>query len=239
MFSNTISVASNIVSRACFDLCSLETVIKELQVFTSSYLTLREIDKKKIQAFENPIEANGIRRTLRIIALSECQSEETTERYAGGRKEQAIENEKNGIASAEDKAILNGEACAWCGKSLQSVAFLRGVQSTYCSQECAEEGRLKRGGMYASTRLRAQLFSLEHGICQLCGLDANGRLYFYQLSSFREIICSVLTGFFYSENSTISTDKCTCTIRKTQRPFDCKMEAPQNFQSSTEFSSKS
>lgn len=176
-------------------------MIKELQSFTSSYLALREIEKKKIQGFESPIEANGIRQTLRIIALSECPSVETTERYGGGRKEQAIENEKNGIASAEDKAILNGEACAWCGESLQSVAFRRGVQSTYCSQECAEEGRLKRGGMYSSSRLRAQLFSLEQGICQLCGLDANGRFYFYQLSSFLEIICSALTVFFYSKTA--------------------------------------
>lgn len=179
-FSNSISVASDIVRRACFDVCSLETVIKELQSFTSSYLALREIEKKKIQGFESPIEASGLRQTLRMIALSECPREGTTERYVGGRKEQAIENEKNGIASAEDIAILNGEACAWCGESLQSVAFRRGVQSTYCSQECAEEGRLKRGGMYSSTRLRAQLFSLEQGICQLCGLDANGRFYFYQ-----------------------------------------------------------
>ena len=29
-------------------------------------------------------------------------------------------------------------------------------------------------GMYASTRVRAQVFSLESGICQKCGLDANG-----------------------------------------------------------------
>merc|ERR1712216_910828 len=51
--------------------------------------------------------------------------------------------------------------------------FLCSNGAHYCSYKCAETGRLRRGGMYSSTRIREQLFALEKGVCQMCGVDAH------------------------------------------------------------------
>merc|ERR1719162_882093 len=112
----------------------------------------------------------SVRESLRKILLSDV-SYSQKERYSGGYKERALENATAGVASKRDKAILSGKACAWCGCDFSETSLQRGVQSTYCSKECAEEGRLRRGGLYASTRVRSQVYSLEAGICQKCGLD--------------------------------------------------------------------
>lgn len=82
-------------------------------------------------------------------------------------------NATAGAATPLDNSILSGNACAWCGGPFPSVALAQGIDSTYCSQECAERGRLGRGGMFASTRVRAQVFGLEGGVCQKCGIDAH------------------------------------------------------------------
>ena len=99
--------------------------------------------------------------------------ESCTERYAGGAKERVRSNAKAGIASTLDNSVLAGSACAWCAGPLPDASMAEGTESTYCSQECAEEGRLGRGGMYASTRVRAQVFALEGGVCQKCNIDAH------------------------------------------------------------------
>ena len=101
------------------------------------------------------------------------QSSSSTERYSGGAKERARERMEKGTATANDMAILEGHLCAWCGGKLPTVSKASGVESTYCSRECAEQGRLKRGGMYGSTHIRAQVFALEGGVCRLCGIDAH------------------------------------------------------------------
>jgi len=88
--------------------------------------------------------------------------------YLGGAKERAILNVKNNCSTATDEAILNGQACIWCSKP-----FLCSSGAHYCSQTCAEEGRLRRGGIFSSTRVREALFALEHGRCTMCGLDAH------------------------------------------------------------------
>lgn len=73
------------------------------------------------------------------------------ERFSGGAKERAVEKKKLGeVLSQQETDILNGIACSWCGKPKPAISLQRhksdGIQSIYCSQECAEEGRLKRGG---------------------------------------------------------------------------------------------
>ena len=68
-------------------------------------------------------------------------------------------------------AVLNGLACAWCGTTLSRESRL--AEATYCSQECAEEGRLRRGGYLASTKIRDAVFTLERGNCTLCNLDCH------------------------------------------------------------------
>jgi 5-methylcytosine-specific restriction endonuclease McrA len=78
-----------------------------------------------------------------------------------------------GTASSTDLAVLEGRLCAYCAGELSSASRRGGVISTYCSKECAEEGRLKRGGLYASSQIRTQVFALEGGICRLCGVDAH------------------------------------------------------------------
>jgi hypothetical protein len=94
-----------------------------------------------------PIQSSSIHETLRKIINNNLQSQ-STERYVGGCYERALERSAASEASEHDKKILNGDACAWCGGDLPDVSFCEGVESTYCSQDCAEEGRLKRGGEY-------------------------------------------------------------------------------------------
>lgn len=119
--------------------------------------------------------SHSIRTTLRNILMESMENSNNNnnsrERYVGGFKERAREKYNAGIASEKDMAVLEGNACAWCGKDLLVVTA--GVDSTYCSKECAETGRIRRGGMYASTRIRSQLFTLEGGICQICKRNAN------------------------------------------------------------------
>lgn len=114
----------------------------------------------------------ALKQTVAQIMVSSTSSN-CTERYAGGAKERATTNAKAGTATALDNSVLSGTACAWCADALPDATFAKGVDSTYCSQECAEQGRLGRGGMYASTRVRAQVFGLEGGVCRKCGIDAH------------------------------------------------------------------
>ena len=96
----------------------------------------------------------------------------TTHRYEGGAKERAVERRDAGEKlTTTDEAVLNGQACAWCAGALPHCKG--STIATYCSHVCAEEGRLKRGGFYASTRVREQVFDMEGGVCQKCGLDAH------------------------------------------------------------------
>jgi hypothetical protein len=114
----------------------------------------------------------ALKQTVAQIMTSST-TELCTERYVGGAKERAVANAKAGTSTALDNSVLSGTACAWCAGALPDAAFAQGVNSTYCSQECAEKGRLGRGGMYASTRVRAQVFGLEGGVCRKCGIDAH------------------------------------------------------------------
>jgi len=131
-----------------FGLESVDKLSSEIKSFSSSYIALREVEKKTIQEWALPICHDVITDTLRKIVSQSVSTHQTTERYKGGRKEQALENMNSGCATNEDRRVLNGEACAWCAGNLPDASFRRGVQSTYCSQECAEEGRLRRGGKF-------------------------------------------------------------------------------------------
>jgi hypothetical protein len=130
------------------------------------------VEKKAIKEWEHPISCSQIKDTLKQILLPRVSPQ--TERYIGGCKERALKNKASGIATDLDVRVLNGTACAFCGSTLSSAALKDGVRSTYCSIECAENGRLRRGGMFASSRVRSQIFALESGVCQKCGVDANG-----------------------------------------------------------------
>jgi hypothetical protein len=175
----------------------------EIKSFVKSFILLREVEKKAIKEYNKPIHHLGLHETLKNILLSTPPYSEVN-RYTGGSKERAIENQSQGKMSESDKSVLDGKACCWCGGDLPKTSLEEGVESTYCSQACAEEGRLRRGGkhnyrlyhlcrkkwnlyqssflfyplflkgMFASTRIRQQLFCLERGKCQKCGIDANG-----------------------------------------------------------------
>ena len=139
---------SNPYARKTFGLESIYRLSSEIKSFSSSYIALREVEKKTIQEWALPICHDVIKDTLRKIVSQSMSTHQTTERYKGGRKERALENMNSGNATNEDRRVLNGEACAWCGGNLSDASLRRGVESTYCSQECAEEGRLRRGGKF-------------------------------------------------------------------------------------------
>ncbi len=117
----------------------------EVKAFVKSFILLREVEKKIISEHTEPIEPFGLQEVLKKMLLAKSNHSEV-QRYAGGSKERAVENFKKGEVSERDKRILAGTSCSWCGKEKPSTALEKGVESTYCSQACAEEGKLKRGG---------------------------------------------------------------------------------------------
>jgi hypothetical protein len=151
---------------------------KEIKLFVSRYMELREIEKKALKCSGLAVTASALKSTAATLVVSSVSGE--TERYTGGAKEKARLNMKNNCATKRDRDIIDGKACAWCGETLhlQSNDI---VDATYCSFKCAEEGRIRRGGIYSSARIRSQVFSLEHGVCCLCKLDAH-ELYYRILS---------------------------------------------------------
>jgi len=142
---------------------------RELQEFVTNYIGLREVQKKALKESGQSFGSAGLSRAA--SCLLERSYRQNSDRYAGGAKERAIENEKNNCASDADKLVLNGRACAWCGGRL-STASVAG-EATYCTEECAVEGRLRRGGMFASANIRSTVFDMEGGRCCLCKVDAH------------------------------------------------------------------
>jgi len=185
-----------------FDI-NLETkLIFELKEFLKSFILLREIEKKAIREYGIPIAYFSLHKTLKNILFTSAYS---VDRYCGGSKERSLENLSSGTLNKQDKAVLDGQACAWCGNEFLEASLRDGVKRTYCSQTCADEGRLKRGGkfplviyyiqsqvksilccnnimillfssigIFASSRIRQELFTLERGQCVACGIDAHG-----------------------------------------------------------------
>ena len=143
------------------------SLINEIKNFVDQFMVLREVEKKVLK--ESCRIYSGIHLRQEILRLMPKSSTYTTERYEGGAKERALERVEVGIGDTNDIAILVGTKCAYCGEDLSKVSRLPGLISTYCSRECTEQGRLKRGGM--GNQLRAQVFALEGGICQICGVD--------------------------------------------------------------------
>jgi HNH endonuclease len=151
----------------------VEPFSSELKLFVRSYLSLREVEKKALKDSGESFAPIGLSQSAaRIMSRSLVASATTTsiERYSGGAKERAIENQKNGTASLTDEAILKGKACAWCSSDLTQAQRI--AKAVYCSQECAETGRLRRGG-WASTAIRSAMFALEGGVCQKCNINAH------------------------------------------------------------------
>lgn len=143
-----------------------------IKTFLQDYLALRGTEKLIIQDQDRPLPSKGLKRIVaaEVFRNKRCS---TTERYGGGAKERARERKEAGIADANDIAVLEKKLCAWCGGEFPPASKERGVEATYCSRDCADEGRLRRGGMGASTNLRAQIFALENGVCVLCKTDAH------------------------------------------------------------------
>ncbi|CAB9499376.1 annealing helicase and endonuclease ZRANB3 [Seminavis robusta] len=147
---------------------------RETEEFVRSYLALREVHRKAIkdsgEAFSSKNLAQSAAKLLTMKNTSALHKS-STDRYSGGAKERAGERLKDGTASKEDMDVLKGDNCAWCAGALSDASKL--AKAVYCSQACAEEGRIRRGGMFASSRIREQVFALEGGVCQLCGVNAH------------------------------------------------------------------
>lgn len=135
-----------------------QTMCTELKNFVRSWLGLREAEKKVVKERGEAIASSSLKQTVAKLLVTSISG--TIERYQGGAKERAILNARNSCATAEDNAVLSGKACAWCAKPLLCAG------GTYCSQSCVEDGRLRRGGLYSSSKIRQTLFALEHGKCQ-------------------------------------------------------------------------
>ena len=147
---------TNTLNVSCQD--NLKCMCEEVKQFITCYLNLREVEKKAVKESGQAVSASSLKQLAANLLVSTITG--TTERFQGGAKERAFANIKNGCATIEDVAVINGQGCSWCAKP-----FVCGKGATYCSQSCAEEGRARRGGMFSSSKIREQLFALEHGKC--------------------------------------------------------------------------
>jgi len=143
-------------------------LMEEIKRFVDQFMLLREVEKKLLK--ETGTIYSGLNLRQEVLRLMPKSSTNSTERYLGGAKERARERVETGVGDVNDMAILEGKLCAYCGGDLSAASRLPGVSSTYCSRECAEQGRLKRGW---GNQLRAQLFALEGGVCRLCSVDGH------------------------------------------------------------------
>ncbi|KAL7563289.1 hypothetical protein ACA910_016649 [Epithemia clementina (nom. ined.)] len=149
-------------------------LVLEIKAFVTSFLRLRAVEQQTIKDAGRPFPPVHLSQAVAATSMRGCleSSQRSVERYSGGVKERAYEKRENGIAlNQEEQDVLDGKACSWCGNTLS-----RGHQkadAVYCTQECAEEGRLRRGGKFASKQIRTAVFALEGGKCTLCGIDAH------------------------------------------------------------------
>lgn len=157
---------------------NLHSMCEELKMFVSCYFNLREIEKKQVKDSGKAIASSDITQVATRLLQNTVSG--STDRYKGsgsqalGAKERAVENQRNNVVTHLDNLVLAKKACAWCAELFQTQNLTVDVDATYCSWKCAEEGRIRRGNMYSSTKIRAALFELEHGICQMCHIDAHG-----------------------------------------------------------------
>ena len=142
----------------------LSMMVNEVKSFITSYMNLREVEKKAVKESNEIIEASALNRTAaKLLQSTVCGS---TERYSNGgkalgAKERAVENVRNNVATDSDRLVLRKLACAWCAAPFQKQNLTHDVDATYCSFECAEEGRIRRGNIFSSTKIRESLFALE------------------------------------------------------------------------------
>lgn len=145
-----------------------------LREFVTGYLRLRAVEQRMIRESGRVLSAQQlapVAAQLLYDSSSKSADNGCLKRYCGGAKELAAHRVAEGTATELDQAVLDGKACAWCSSTLTSAA--KRAKSVYCSQACAEEGRVRRGGMFASVNLRSSVFALENGVCSLCGLNAH------------------------------------------------------------------
>lgn len=146
---------------------SAEDFASDLKLFVKSYLGLREVEKKAIRESGRAFLPASLERQA-VELMFDSEQRGSTVRYSGGARERAMENRALGCATQQDALVLGGRGCAWCGKPLSSAARLS--KSTYCSEECAVDGRLRRR---SSADIRKAVFALEGGTCTKCGIDAH------------------------------------------------------------------
>jgi hypothetical protein len=143
----------------------------EIKEFVNQYVGLREIEKKFLKDSGSSYTCFNLKQ--RILRDAPQSAASATKRYTGGAKERSRERLELGLADGDDMAVLLGNRCAYCGGKLSRASLAKEVKSTYCSRECAENGRLKRGGMYSCSRVREQVFALEGGVCRICGINSH------------------------------------------------------------------
>ncbi|KAH8088757.1 annealing helicase [Aureococcus anophagefferens] len=82
------------------------------------------------------------------------------------RPRSGLEDDGGGDGGAADDG-----ACAWCEKQLPDGVAGEAGAPAFCAWACSAEYKLRRPNN--SSAARSQLFALEHGVCQACGLDAH------------------------------------------------------------------
>jgi hypothetical protein len=175
------------------------TLAQEITTFVMNYLSLTDVERKALKDATHAHDHNDNDVGVKSCDVAKCARQwlankkgggarqligqlggltaadgSTTVRYGGGAKERAKEREAQGLElTSDEKNVLKGIACAWCSAELPSTSLTQGcVSSTYCSQNCAEEGRLHRGTSNSSF-IRAQMFALQSGVCRRCHIDAH------------------------------------------------------------------
>ncbi|KAH8072822.1 annealing helicase [Aureococcus anophagefferens] len=126
--------------------------------FVASWLALRAVDRADLcgdALLERPLAAELAAALRRRRAVPTARA-----------RREAAEDDGGGDGGAADDG-----ACAWCEKQLPDGVAGEAGAPAFCAWACSAEYKLRRPNN--SSAARSQLFALEHGVCQACGLDAH------------------------------------------------------------------
>ena len=141
------------------DSAAAATAIKR---FVASWLALRAVDRADLcgdALLERPLAAE-------LAARRAAPAPPCFDRGAERPRKRPREDDGGGDDGAADDG-----ACAWCEKQLPDGVAGEAGAPAFCAWACSAEYKLRRPNN--SSAARSQLFALEHGVCQACGLDAH------------------------------------------------------------------
>ena len=135
----------------------VSALVDETKRFLVLYGELREVSRKALKDKSVLVTAASLR--VKAVEALEITADRNN-----------LVFQRSGGAAANAGPTEDGAGCVWCGETASLPENAR-----YCDQECFENAQIRGSNkLFQSTHIRAAVFELERGVCQLCGADAHG-----------------------------------------------------------------